>query len=1025
VLGIRVEFDLDDIGAQTTTLDGRFDLRDGDSLGILIDPPPHNRSYFVSQMEAMARYWRWASQGNLAIAYDVYPQTENGAYRLARTSDYGPWTLGQASYLEAQDFFRDAVTAADATDSIPFGDFDVVVVFHSGSDFQADLRGDTPWDIPTFQIGLVDSVAVNGGAVGIHGGMVIPETENQDGFYGALNGTMAHEFGHTQGLPDLYDVNTFFPAVGVWSNMDSGYLLSTAIQDEKTGAIFEASGILPVSLDPWCRALLWPDGLDPVDPGRSLATTLRSSQLTNRLLRVPLGGDEYLLIENRQADLNGDNTVYVDRDSITHVILGPGLSSDDPTDTTGDKEYDFLLPGQGILIWHIDESVLCSQVSDSTYLCGPNANPDLGVNSNPDRLGVRVLEADGIRDIGNPYSYYFFGGPFDPYFVGNHTRVAGDTSPSTRTNDGGFSHVEIEVTSPPAVDMALEIKGDWRLDGWPVTVNRDLSRSKPTSGSLLHDGALSVVTAADSLVYAWMADGAPYYQASMDGQWAALPAPAVGAVLFADSLHRATPTSRHGAAVLATAADGNVYALRPGARTDAGSIGLFGWPPPLNGSGTTVLATSAPVLTPTGQVLVGGADGRVFVITPSDDETLAPRVAPVCDTLFVDGAPVAAEVVGNLAAGRFTGAGGYQVAYALENGIVRVEGEPGKDPLRFSAHWQAGPAGWSPFIAGADLDRDADRDLEVIVSDPTQGKIHCFALDGTELPGWPVTVPAGLGGPAAVGDLDGDGFPEILVVDKGGAAHRWNRNAVETLGWPVSLAARYGSGATGGEASPAVGDVDGDGLPEALFPLGNGVLAALRADGSAPAGWPLSVLGGGDPSPLLLSLNGSDFPPAPSGSAWLHLIAGGGYDGQLGAYQLPARADSALFTTDGTSARTPWNGFGGNRRRAAVLEDADLAAPSTSASALSPGSVYCYPNPATGEEVSVAYTLGAGVTEVQIRVLDPMGKEVARMAASPAATQNVSRIPLQNLRSGVYVLRIEAHRGASTEVAFHKFAVVK
>ena len=1026
VLGIRVDFSTDRLGSQTTTPDGRFDMRDGKTLGIAIDPPPHDRKFFLSHLEAMSRYWHKQSYGNLVVLYDVYPQGDSAAYRLGDTGDYGPWTLGAASYDQAQRFFKDAIRLADTTDSIPFGTFDVVCLFHSGSDFQADVAGDSPRDFPTFQIGLTDSVAVNGGAVGIHGGMVMPETENQDGLYGALNGTMAHEFGHTQGLPDLYDINTFFPAVGVWSNMDSGYLLGTLLQDEQTGAVVAASGVLPVSLDPWCKSVLWPNGITKVDPGRSLTTSLRSTQLQNRLLRVPLGADEYLLVENRQADLNGDNTVYLDRDSTKQVILGPGLSSADASDSLGDREYDFLLPGQGILVWHVDETVICTQVTDSTFLCGPNSNPDLGINSNPERRGLRLLEADGISDIGNPKSPYFFGSPFDPYFIGNHTRLNDGTNPSSRTNDGARGHIDLRVASVPGVEMALTIDSDWRLNGWPVSADRPLNGSAPTTGIFLRDGRRSVVASADSLIFGWMADGTSFYTSRTDGRWAALPSKIRGAVLFSDSIFKANAlAATRGSGIVATGVDGSVYAFRPGAQTDTIATALYGWPPILDTNAPSVTATTAPVLASTAAVIVGGSDGRVFTITPSDSSTVPPLVGAICDTLVVGGIPVVSDVSSNLAVGRFIGAGGYQVAYALRNGTIRVVDQASKDPGRFQAHWSSGGFGFEPYLLGLDMDRAPDRNLEVVVSDPSARRIHCYDLTGAELPGWPVYVAAGLPGPVAAGDLDGDGYPEIVAADAQGYAHRWNRNGVEPEGWPVSLPGRYGAGAVGGSASPVVGDVDGDGLPEALFALENSILAALKPDGRAVAGWPISVPGGGDDTPLLLTLNGSDLPPNPAGPAWLHMVAGGGFNGSLGGYQLAAHADSALVTAAGVSARTPWSGFGGNRRRSSVLEDLYLGPVVAAASALKPGSVYCYPNPARGDEIGVAYSLGTGVTEVIIRVLDPLGHEVSRITPTPTPAENVAKIGLRNLASGVYLVRVEARRGGSTDVAFQKFAVVK
>ena len=1016
VLGLKIDFATDSLGPLTTTPDGKFDLRDGKALGIVIDPPPHDRKFFMSHLEALRRYWSFASYGHLVIEYDVYPQADSAAYRLGDTGRYGPWTLGQQSFDSAQRFFHDAVRTADQTDSIPFGRFDVVALFHTGSDFQTDLNNDSPRDFPTFQINLKNPVPVNGGAVSIRGGLVMPETESQDGYYAAINGTLAHEFGHTQGLFDLYDIETFFPGVGVWSNMDSGYLLSTPVQDTRTGTVVEASGILPVSLDPWSKFLLWPDNIDYVDPGRSLTTALRATQLSDRTLFVPLGGEEFYLIENRETDLNADNTLFLDRDS-SGVILGPGLAA--VADSVGDKEYDFLLPGQGILIWHVDNSVIY----------GRHIPPDFGINSNPSRRGVRVVEADGIADIGDPTSRYAFGSPFDPYFVGNHTRLGPETTPNSNTNDGGLSHIAIDVGSPAALDMNLTVTADWRVVGWPLATGVSQRGAKPTYGRLWHDGLVSVVTAADSAIYAWTSNGEPYYKLAADSSAKVMQfnSKVLGPVLFADSLFHRNPLAVHDAALVVTTERGDLYALRAAAPRDSGYSlsSLTGWGPvKLDSTNASLLATTAPALDPGGNVVVGASDGRSFLIIPSDSVSVAPLVTTVADTLQVGGAMVTSPTSGNLAVGRFTGAGGYQVAWALRNGYIRIVDPYNKTPGYLNVFFRVPSSNFEPYLLGVDMDRAADHDLELVVSDARQGLIHCFRLDGTELPGWPVEVAGTLWGPLAAGDLDGDGYPEILAMDKEGRVHRYNRNGIEPHGWPVSLTARYGSEARGGEGSPIVGDVSGDTRAEVIVGLFNGLLVALDSDGKTIPGWPLSIQGGASSTPMLLSLNDALSPPDPAGPAWTHLVMGGDDDAALHSYQVPMRADSALFSRNGVSVRTPWPEFGGNRHRTSVLEDA-YQGPVVQASSLEKGSLYCFPNPARGRDIGLAYTLGQGVSSVLIRILDPLGNEVQRLPGPSSPAQNVVRIPVRDLASGVYLVRVEVHGTGTSDVVFGKFAVVK
>ena len=449
-----------------------------------------------------------------------------------------------------------------------------------------------------------------------------------------------------------------------------------------------------------------------------------------------------------------------------------------------------------------------------------------------------------------------------------------------------------------------------------------------------------------------------------------------------------------------------------------------GWPPALDAGSPSVLATTAPALDPGGQVIVGGSDGRVFVIVPSDSVSVAPRVDAVSDTLRVGAAVITSPVAGNLAVGRFTGAGGYQVASAMRNGWIRIVDAFTKAPGSLDARFRVQNPNLEPYLLGVDMDRAADRDLELLVSDARQNVIHCFRLDGSELPGWPVDVAGTLWGPLAAGDLDGDGYPEVFAMDKEGRVHRYNRNGVEPRGWPVSMAERVGPGALGGQGSPRVADVTGDSRAEVVVALDNGLLVALDNDARTIAGWPLAIQGGASNTPLLLSLNDADLPPDPPGPAWTHLVVGGDDDGALHAFQLPVRADSALFSREGVSLRTSWPEFGGNRRRTSVLEDAFQGAV-VQAPQLENGSVYCFPNPAHGQDIGLAYTLGQGVSSVVIRVLDPMGMEVARLNGTSSPAQNVVRIPVRDLASGVYLVRVEVQGAGADNVVFRKFAVVK
>ena len=300
-----------------------------------------------------------------------------------------PMPQSRAFYkADLEAMLLDAVAAADnAVDFSQYdkdtdGFVDYLIVVHTGTGSEWT---DDPNDIPSQTVEVSPPVVVDG--VSIDTFVTVPEylfLPLPDGE--ATIGVYVHEFGHLLGLPDLYDINLDSMGIGAWGLMGLGTW---------NGANpVKPRGESPAWLSAWSRvALGWALPLSPADnlslPGDAdpLAPVENGGEVYY-LWNEGAANSEFFLIENRQQ--------------------------------TG---YDFYLPGHGLLVWHIDETM----TDNNTQLLGHN---DCEWE---DHYLVALQQADGLLNLELDHN---LGDLSDPYpGLGGKTEFSIDTTP----NSGSYS----------------------------------------------------------------------------------------------------------------------------------------------------------------------------------------------------------------------------------------------------------------------------------------------------------------------------------------------------------------------------------------------------------------------------------------------------------------------------------------------------------------------------------------------------------------------------------------------------------
>jgi immune inhibitor A len=289
-----------------------------------------------------------------------------GPFRMPKPMAWyanGNHGIGQPSgTTRARDLAKHAAVAADP--SVDFGPFDndgngfvdAFVVVHAGRGGEETGDGNDLWSHK-----WVLRQTYNADTSHIYAYLTIPED--------AKLGVCAHELGHLLfGFPDLYDTDYSSEGIGNWCLM--------------AGGSWNGDGEIPAHPSAWCKASQGWAEVVSIAPGAGQVVELpdvKDSRAVHRVWTDGAEGPEYFLLENRQR-----------------------------------TRYDAGLPGDGLLVWHIDDNQ--------------------ADNTDESHYKIALCQADGKRDL-----------------EGSHNRGdAGDPYPGTAGNTS-FTH-----KSAPASDSYLD-----------------------------------------------------------------------------------------------------------------------------------------------------------------------------------------------------------------------------------------------------------------------------------------------------------------------------------------------------------------------------------------------------------------------------------------------------------------------------------------------------------------------------------------------------------------------------------------